>query len=278
MRFVGLMVIFFTQVLALPAKADPCTQDDFEQSVSGREQCLRMRRFGDLQPDALLVWLHGDVSAGGPASYHFPIAENSAVEFSARKVLAVALVRPGYPDGSGHESTVSLWDRGRTDHYTKANVGEVGAAIERLRDHYKPRQVIVVGHSGGAATTAVLLGMKPGLIDAAVLVSCPCELVSWRANRRGKAWGMSENPSKWIDQIPSTTNVIALTGERDDNTLPEIARTYIEGLAGRQIKAEFRLLPGENHNSAFRSAAVFNAVRELLHPQKVESGALLTPQ
>ncbi len=213
----------------------------------------------------MVVWLHGDVSSGGPASYHFAIAERATQALPTNRVLSVALVRPGYEDGSGNASTVAFMQSGRSDHYTRENVFEVGAAIERLRERYKPRIVIVVGHSGGAATTAVLLGLKPALIDGAVLVACPCDLVTWRNGRNGrKPWSRSENPVKWVDQVDPATRVIALTGDKDDNTLAELARGYVKALRVRKINAIFRSLPDESHNSAFRSPEVLNAVQELI--------------
>ncbi len=151
---------------------------------------------------------------------------------------------------------------GRSDHYTRENVSEVGMAIERLRARYKPRTVIVVGHSGGAATAAILLGLKPGLIDGAVLVACPCDLVAWRKERR--AWGMSENPIQWVNQVDPAVRVIALTADRDDNTLPELARSYVKALQVRKVNAIFRSLPNESHNSSFRSPEVLNAVQQLI--------------
>ena len=151
---------------------------------------------------------------------------------------------------------------GRSDHYTRDNLLEVGTAIERLRERYKPRTVIAVGHSGGAATTAVLLGLKPGLIDAAVLVACPCDTVAWRAGRR--AWSRSENPLEWVGKIDPAARVIALTGEKDDNTSPALARAYVDALAAHKVNAVFRLVPGETHNGVFKSAMVSDALEELL--------------
>ena len=221
-----------------------------------------MRRYGSLEPEAMVVWLHGDVSSGGPASYHFAIAQGAATQLSALNVLSIALVRPGYPDGAGESSSVSMLNSGRSDHYTKENLAEVGAAIEHLRAHFKPKSVIVVGHSGGAATGAVLLGMKPGLLNAAVLVSCPCDLVTWRAGRR--EWARSENPIKWTGQVDASAKVVALTGLRDDNTSPELARAYVDALRARGVDARFRSLPDQTHDSAFRSPEVVEAVRDLL--------------
>lgn len=250
----------------LPSHAARCDADDYTLKVSGIDQCLVMRRFGNTEPDVMLVWLHGDVSTSfGPARYHFANAEKAAEVFSAAKTLSVALVRPGYPDGSGNTSTVSPSHTGRTDHYTRENVTEVGMAIERLRARFKPRTVIAIGHSGGAATTALILGLKPGLIDGAVLVSCPCDLATWRGARSDrKPWPRSEDPIKWAAEVAPTTRVIALSGDRDENTTPELSRTYVDALKARNVNAVFTVLPGETHNGAFNAAEVFNAVQELI--------------
>lgn len=258
----------FAVVLLLSLRgafAAPCATEDFDVHVTGVSQCLLMRRYGPLEPEAMVVWLHGDVSSGGPANYHFAIAQEAAAQLATLKVLSVALVRPGYPDGSGESSTVSLFNAGRVDHNTQENLTEVGTAIERLRKHFKPKSVVLVGHSGGAATGAVLLGMKPGLIDAAILASCPCDLVAWRSGRRG--WVRSEDPMKWIERVSSSVKVVALTGARDDNTSPQLAVSYVNALRSHGIDAKFLALPDDTHNSTFRSPDVLTAVRQLLSPR-----------
>ena len=255
------LATFFMLVTTLSSYA-ACTREDFETRVTGVSQCLLMRRYGPAEPSAMVVWLHGDLSSGGPANYHFALAQKTAENLSASNVLSVALVRPGYEDGTGASSSVSFLGGGRSDHYTQENIAEVGAAIEKLRLKFKPSSVVLVGHSGGAATAAVLLGMKPRLADAAVLVSCPCELVSWRSGRR--AWGRSENPTQWAEKIPSSTKVIAFTGTKDDNTSPNLASTYIDLLRSRGIDATFHVIGEATHNSAARSAEVLDAIARLL--------------
>ena len=265
MRMFKLLVSLCLLVAAPNVFCAPCAPEDFETHVSGSTQCLLMRRFGPTEPETMVVWLHGDVSSGGPANYHFAVAQSAAAQFASARVLSVALVRPGYPDGSGESSTVAPLRGGRTDHYTRENLEEVGVAIERLRARFKPKFVVAVGHSGGAATTAVLLGMKPGLLDAAVLVACPCELVAWRANRPGaRQWTASENPHTWADKVSTASQVIALTGSKDDNTQPDLARGYVNALQARGVDARFALVPDEGHNSAFRSPQVTKALADLL--------------
>jgi pimeloyl-ACP methyl ester carboxylesterase len=245
--------------------ADTCDPETFETRVSGVSQCLLMRRFGSTNPKEMVVWLHGDLSSGGPANYHFAAAETAARALG-EEVLSVALVRPGYPDGSGDSSSVALSQTGRSDHYTRDNLTEVGTAIRRLRTRFNPQIVIVVGHSGGAATAAVLLGLEPKLIDGAVLVACPCDLQTWRAGRR--SWTRSEDPLRWVSKIDPSTRVIALTGERDDNTSPSLARSYVDALQARNVNAVFRSLPNESHNSSFRSPEVLRAVQDIINAKR----------
>ena len=248
--------------VATSATAAPCAAEDFATRVTGVSQCLVIRRHGPVEPAVMVVWIHGDVSSGGPASYHFPLAERTAEFFAAGNVMAVALVRPGYPDGSGAASSVSLLHGGRADHYTRENILEVGTAIERLRQRFKPGHVVVVGHSGGAATAAVLLGLMPQVADAAVLVACPCELVSWRSGRQ--PWSRSENPVQWAAKVAPSARVIALTGTRDDNTAPALASAYVELLRSRGIDATFVAVGEGTHNGVARAPETFDAIGTLL--------------
>jgi pimeloyl-ACP methyl ester carboxylesterase len=249
---------------ASPTFGAPCKSEDFETRITGVSECLLIRKYGFNEaapPHAMLVWIHGDVSAGGPASYHFRLAERAATHFAKEKVLSVALVRPGYPDGSGNES--SGYHNGRSDHYTSENISEVGGVVEKLSLKLKPNIVVLIGHSGGAATAAVLMGMKPELAGAAILVACPCDLVRWRRHRRGRPWTESENPIRWADKVSMRAKVVALTGSNDDNTFPVLANSYVDALLARGVDASFQVVPDETHNSVFRSAAVFDAIGKI---------------
>jgi pimeloyl-ACP methyl ester carboxylesterase len=119
-----------------------------------------------------------------------------------------------------------------------------------------------VGHSGGAAIAAALLGMKPKLADAAVLVACPCELVRWRANTR--PWTLSENPIRWADKVSPATKVIALTGSEDTNTFPALAESYVEALKAHGVDALFQLVSDSNHSSVIETSAVTEAIARLI--------------
>jgi len=237
-----------------------CPEADFETRVEGLEHCLLMKRYGAAHPRTLVVWLHADLPGGGPAEYHASLARETAERFASRQVMSVALLRPGYPDARGNVSGGS--HMGRSDHYTLANVDELASAIERLRARFNPASVVAVGHAGGAASAAILLGRHPRALDAAVLVACPCDLVVWRMGRR--YWGRSENPIRWTPQVRRESRVIALTGARDFNTSPELAQSYIDVLRTRGIEAHFRLLDSADHDGAARAPEVQGAIGQLI--------------
>jgi pimeloyl-ACP methyl ester carboxylesterase len=243
------------------AAAAPCEQEDFETRVSGTSECLIMQRYGSTAPETMIVWLHGNVTKGGPADSHFRIAAQTAAGLAAENVLAVALIRPGYSDSAGARSSGS--DNGRSDNWQKSTIAEIGAVIERLRDRFRPRKVVLVGHSGGAAIAAVLMGMKPQLAQAALLVSCPCDMQTWRFGRRGSPWA-SEDPLRWVDEVAASAGIIALTGSQDETTHPVLASTYIERLRARGIDADFELAPDAGHVDILGARALAEATARLV--------------
>jgi dienelactone hydrolase len=189
----------------------------------------------------LVVFLHGDAYSGGPADYLYEYA----YRFAKPGVVSVALLRPGYSDKTGRTSQGTHY--GRSDSYTPGNIAAVGGAIEALQKHFRPRRTIVVGHSGGAAIAGVLIGKKPGLIQGAVLVSCPCDIARWTSERGWRPWTRSESPSSYITKVPPSTTVAAITGANDDNTRPRLAQDYASSLAKRGVRARFELVKGAGH-------------------------------
>lgn len=250
-------------LLAAPAVAvaAPCPNEDFETTVSGQDECLLMRRYGTATPETMLVWLHGNVSTGGPANSHFRVAKKAADDLGTDRVLSVALVRPGYPDGTGAYSSGS--DNGRIDNWTQPVVAEIGTVVARLGDRFRPKAVILIGHSGGAAIAAALLGMRPDLAAAAILIGCPCDLHAWRLGRGTIPW-LSEDPTRRVAEVPLQTRVIALTGSLDTTTVPSLAADYVARLRSRGVDAEFRLVPGAGHVDILGSPAITSAASELL--------------
>jgi pimeloyl-ACP methyl ester carboxylesterase len=189
-----------------------CDSPDNETRVRGDKECLVI---------------------GCAADYIYERAREAVTDGR----VVVALLRPGYFDSSGNQSSGDNFKR--QDSYTKHNIDAIAAALKALRGHHKASHLILVGHSGGAAISGVILGRHPGVADAAVLAACPCFIAEWRAGRR--RWMQSLSPDEVIKQVPVATRVVALTGDADDNTRPILARDYVEALAKRGKPARFEL-------------------------------------
>jgi pimeloyl-ACP methyl ester carboxylesterase len=248
-----------------PRSAAPCPADP-AFVAGGRGECVVIASAsGPERASLLVVVLHGDVSAGGPAVYHRALARRIATELPEARV--VALVRPGYADDAGRTSGGDL--NARRDHYTAQNIEIVAGAIATLRAQSGAARVIGVGHSGGAATLANLAGLHPGTIQGAALLACPCDISTWRASTGGSPWGRSTDPYRVADQVPAGFRVVAFTGAADDNTRPMLAERYVARLSGRGISARAVSVPGATHNSVVEAAwtaGLGNALRGLAAP------------
>lgn len=201
-------------------------------------------RFGDGR-DVLIVTVHGDLSIGLPATYHYDFALAAAMQVPDS--AGVGLLRPGYFDGQGRRSPGSAL--GRKDNYTREAVDMIADTIGALRAEGGYRHVVGVGHSGGAAIVATAMALRPGVIDSAVLVSCPCDIRRWRdhvlnerASRRDPVpldWTRSLSPSDHVTGLAPDARVVAITSRTDKLTPPALARDYVAALEREGVNARF---------------------------------------
>lgn len=223
--------------------------------------CLAVETFGtESAGDAptLVVVVHGDISDGGRATYHAAFAR----EIARPGVVAVAITRPGYTNAEGRTSEGETL--GRDDNYTGGVIAATGSAIVVLKAHHRARRVIYVGHSGGAAIGGGLIGLRPGLVDAALLISCPCDIAAWRKARGLPEWTRSLSPSTFVSRVPAATRVTAMTGVRDENTFPWLAENYVTALARRAVAADFVPVADAGHGFAGLKDAAAEAVASML--------------
>lgn len=245
---------------AASAQDSTCKDPDNRSWIQGDGECLHIRTFTrDVKSPnpVLMVYLHGDKSSGAPLSWEL----NYTQQFMSADVAAITMVRPGYPTEGGARSSGAT---SREDHYTDHNISAVAGALKRLKDAHKARKLVVVGHSGGAATTGVLFGKFPGLADSVVLLSCPCDIARWRDSGNKRAWTRSLSPSDFTATVATNGRVLAMTGSRDTNTDERLARNYIEKLKGRGVAATYRSIPGADHDSITSNAEAIAAIKEVL--------------
>ena len=278
LRLGFLSVVFTTFVAAACANVDPvysssvdttCKNADNRTQVKGGDECLVIRTFDEqlaTERPILVVFLHGDKSSGRPISWEY----RTTALFANAHTVSVALLRPGYVDAFGNRSTGDHF--GRRDSYTAHNINAVAQAIQTLKAHHKAVKLVLVGYSGGAAYAGVILGRYPGLAEGAVLVACACNIDDWRSYNDWGPWDRSLSPHTYINRVPQTTRVIAVTGTDDVNTDAQLAEEYVKKLRKKGVVAEFRPASGATHNSVPRSQVFLGAVNDLIKTFVMLSG------
>jgi pimeloyl-ACP methyl ester carboxylesterase len=253
------------------ACAQKSASDPAATVVQGGEYRIQTRAFSSRQlsdTPVLVVVLHGDAPRG-PPDYHYRFA--ALVAEQNADVVAVGLLRPGYTDPAGNKSDGV---RGLTtgDNYNARNTDSIAAAIGELERHWHARKVVVVGHSGGAALTANILGRHPALIHAGVIVSCPCDVETWRKHmyevQRWPGWLEKIDTVSPIDVVSGIANhvpVRMLVGTRDEVTPPSLSLAY--ETAAKKLGKDVKLtqLEGVEHEALF-DPAVLTTISQLVKP------------
>ena len=216
---------------------------------------------GARQP--LIVVLHGDAPRG-PPGYQYRFAERAAA--ARPDAVVLALLRPGYADPAGRRSAGR---RGRTngDNYTPEVLDQLTGAIVEARRRYGASRVVLVGHSGGAAISALLLARRPWVADEGVLVACPCDLRRWRRHmawlQKDPGWLLpvkSLSPIETAGRIRSDVPLTVIAGARDKVAPPSLSRAFAQAAGRRGTPARLIVLPGKGHEILFEPA-VFEALR-----------------
>ncbi|PID37331.1 MAG: hypothetical protein CR993_00850 [Rhodobacterales bacterium] len=194
--------------------------------------------------EAVVVFLHGDMSNGRAPTYHQALMRS--LSDAAPQVTAIAMYRPGYGDGFVKLSPGD--NNGRWDQYTADNNDLLAETLQSLREGYPESRLVVAGHSGGAAQLGAVMGRYPGLVDVAILISCPCDFPVWRAGRnRQLVRSADQNPIDLISGIDPATRILAVTGKRDRNTFPKLAKAYVAAARAAGLDATLELVPEADH-------------------------------
>jgi pimeloyl-ACP methyl ester carboxylesterase len=141
------------------------------------------------------------------------------------------------------------------DNWTPEVVSAVATVLSELKDKYHPRRVILVGHSGGAAIVGNLLGRRGTAADAALLVSCPCDVAAWRkymqSVKGGAIWerpARSLSPLALVDGVSATAKLWLLVGSDDQTTPSTLTLAYADALRHRNVTGNVTIAAGLGHN------------------------------
>jgi len=222
-----------------------CANEDFKSTVSGGQDCLYMSleepTAPSSEPPTLIVTFHGDHKNHKLWKFIFGEARKVYPSMNTKNFYVAHFDRPGWANSSGDS------DKHGMHTYTKRNVTAVMEAINRLKKQLGAKKLIAFGHSGGANTLAIGMGMYPELApDSALLTACACELHKWTTSN-GWQSSKSINPYIYADKIPSTSKVILMTGEGDSNTKPRFAKNWVMKAQSANKDAQFILARNAGH-------------------------------
>lgn len=199
------------------------------------------------QRPTLVVVLHGDAPILRPA-YQYDFAADVARH--SENVVAVGVLRPGYADPfrrrSDPQSGPSLGNN-----YTAAVTAQMAAAVQALKDRYHPGRTVLVGHSGGGAVVANMLEAVPGVADAALIVSCPCDLAAWRERmaRFGRPGSHKDSlsPLDNVASLPRHIPITIMVGAKDKAVGVESSRTFYDAAKAVGAHVTLAVVPGAGH-------------------------------
>lgn len=220
----------------------------------------------------LVIVLHGD-SPFHPPSYQYIFARKAAGQID--NVVVAAVLRPGYSDDTGDTSDGT---RGYTtaDNYTLQVVDAITSVATQLKEKYAASHVVFVGHSGGAAIAADVMGRAPSVADGALLVSCPCNVPAFRKHMSEKQMDplwlapvASLSPLDLAGQVSPAIHVRMVVGTKDSLATPELTEEYAAALRARHIDVTVTELPGMEHDILLEPPVfeqLGQLVKEILEP------------
>lgn len=240
------------------SRANACLNANNITRIAANGECLALQTyFGKTIPSShpiLLVFIHGDgISGGSPSDY----LKFQASKFVAHDRVSVVLIRPGYYDSYNNYSTGESYafsgDGYPTDNYRPETVSTIATAIQGLKDFYQARCTILIGHSGGAMMSGIILGKNPGLASGAVLTSVVGDVHAWAKKHGYGNYSHSLSPDNFINHIPKQDFVYIVSGTKDTNTYPFMAKDYYEKLKMQEIHAHWYPQQDGTHNSVVLS-------------------------
>jgi len=214
----------------------------------------------------LVVLVHGDIP--DPRQGLYELAQ--AIAHVSQNVVAAGVLRPGYKDAQGDTSSGEM-GYAIGDNYTPEVVDDIDTAIRGLKAKYHAGPVVLVGHSGGGAISADLIGRHPEDVSAVLLLACGCDpkefMTRWVREHPVFPKNLS-NPSLLpLDLAPNVSpsiHVRMVIGDRDDVVRLPASQAYARALEARGVDVKLAIAAGFSHNDIFRAPATRANLTELL--------------
>ena len=262
--------------LLLSGNSNACEKEDFIKYISaGKNKCIAILNLGKIEKGKknLIVFLHGD---GSPNSPRPGIPKKSQIRFAKELINdnnnIFLFARPGYfirERGSSEEDRYSSGPRNAIKstvvNYDWKNFQILAPALQNLKKYYKPKKLILIGHSGGAYQGGTIHGKVPGLVDINILISCPCDWETRKKLSNGKKWETKSqlkelkknSPSFNYKDIDLKSLNILIVGKDDKNTAPGVSKYYYDLLKKKKLQVKLHIIDGGH---GLRSMATIGSI------------------
>ena len=242
-----------------------CKKGDFKKYVAIKEGCIGLLQLGkiDKSKKKLVVFLHGDRKNDSDYKIKESYPISSAIKDEKKNINFFYLARPGHKFPGRKRSVgkeTSGQQKGSWNAVYKKSWDQIrlsAEAIKKLKEHYKPDQLIAIGQSGGAQAIAITLGKIPGLIDKAILIGCPC--LEGFPDRIRVPW---ESPANQIGHIDPKTEIILITGEKDSSIPAKWAETYAKRAKEQGLSVQLHIVKGSHDYKSLKGCS--NIIKDAL--------------
>lgn len=211
--------------------------------VFASDECLEVKRvqYGD-KKDAVLVFLHGyDRSPSSVFKSYGGLFDAIAKGFGG---VAYMIASPGYGDSSTENFSQTKKDKNR---HNPEYIKVYAEAVRAIQKREGAERVLLAGQSNGAMVAANLIGLHPGLVNGAALISGAYDLNNWYLSRRWSPYSSGTSPIEVAQHIQDTS-ILIVVGEDDRTTPKKYSEQYAKKLQELNVPHDLVIVPGARHS------------------------------
>ena len=276
-----LKLLIFTFIFFFPKhlSAKFCAKEDYINYVSDFTGCIAITIHRDvntkesLYKKKIVFFIHGDQIE--PKVTYF---DNFVSNFSFDDTVLISITRPGWINKKNNKSDGKKNISNGDNYIPNIDVDPIYRTIKKIKKKFNSKEIIIVGHSGGAAITGILFGRFNNIVNEAILISCPCIVPLWRKNyaeqlslKNKKRICIpkykSKSPHEYVKKIDSKIKINIFVGEDDKNTLPLYSYIYHSLLDNFGKKTHLKMFSGD-HTSVLKNQKMIENIRAIISKKK----------
>ncbi len=272
-----LKLIFFTLIFLFSRhlSAKFCAKEDYINYVSDFTGCIAITIHRDVNAEEslynkkIVFFIHGDQIE--PKVTYF---DDFVSNFSFDEVVLISITRPGWVNNKNNKSDGKKNISNGDNYIPNIDVDPIYRAIKKIKNKFNSKEIIIVGHSGGAAITGILFGRFKNIVNEAILISCPCIVPLWRKSYAAQLFlknkkricmpkYKSKSPHEYVKKIDSKIKINIFVGEDDKNTLPLFSHQYHFLLKNFGKNSHLKIFSGD-HTSVLKNRKMIEEIRLII--------------